>query len=63
MNTHKYSLNTIFILNFKKIPLEYISVNLILMKKIQEKLKQLNDSADSKEVESLPQNCNLIKQI
>lgn len=63
MNTHKYSLKTIFILNLKKIPLEYNSVNLILMKKIQEKLKQLNDSADSKEAESLPQNCNLIKQI
>lgn len=63
MNTHKYSLKNIFILIFKKIPLEYISVNLILTKKIQEKLKQLNDSADYKEAESLPQNCNLIKWI
>lgn len=47
----------------KKIPSEYISVNLILMKKIQENLKQSNDSADYEEAESLPQNCNLIKRI
>lgn len=33
------------------------------MKKTQEKLKQLNASADYKEAESLPQNCNLIKWI
>lgn len=33
------------------------------MKKTQGKLKQLKDSAGYKEVESLPQNCNLIKRI
>lgn len=33
------------------------------MKKIQDKLKQLNDSADYREAESLPQNCNLKKRI
>lgn len=65
MSTHKYSFKNHFHpeLKKKKISLENISVNLILMKKTQGKLKRLNNSAGYEETESLPQNCNLLKWI